>query len=165
MCAAVGWCSRRTQWPMTPFAQSVAVTSVGHPSIAPTPFIAALLLGCLDIRSLWSLDHSAGDTCLQPGRSQLLAFADLATLRHLRIREDLHRTDVALLVVVDGDDFESAWGSCRLSGSLSRWAWRQISAHEAYYEEARWEERTREAGNVVRVRRKALLIWQQPLGG
>ena len=142
---------------MTPFAPPVA--SVDRPSIAPTPFISGLLLGCLEIRSLWSLDHSAGDTCLQPGRSQLLAFADLATLRHLRIREDLHRTDVALLVVIDGDGFESAWGSCRLSGSLSRWAWRQISAHEAYYEEARRED---EAGNVVRVRRKALLLWQQP---
>ena len=68
------------------------------------------------------------------------------------------------MVVVDGDGFESAWGPCRLSGSLSRWAWRQISAHEAYYEEARWDERAREAGNVVRVRRKALLLWQQPIG-
>ena len=149
---------------MTPFAQSVAVASVGGPSIAPTPFISELLRGCLEIRSLWSLDHPAGDTCLQPGHSQLLAFADLATLRQLRIREDLHRTDVALWVVVDGDGFESAWGSCRLSGSLSRWAWRQISAHEAYYEEARWDERRPETGNVVRVRRKALLLWQQPLG-
>ena len=149
---------------MTPFAQSGALASAGRPSIAPTPFISELLVACPEIRSLWSLDHSASDTCLQPGRSQLLAFADLATLRHLRIREDLHRTDVALLVVVDGDGFESAWGSCRLSGSLSRWAWRQISAHEAYYEEARWEERASEAGNVVRVRRKALLLWQQPPG-
>jgi hypothetical protein len=146
---------------MTPFAQPVA--SVPRSSIAPTPFVSELLLGCLDIRSLWSLDHSPGDTCLHPGRSQLLAFADLATLRHLRMRENLHRSDVELLVVVDGDGFESAWGPCRLSGSLSRWAWRQISAQEAYYEEARWDQRGHETGNVVRLRRKALLLWQQPL--
>ncbi len=62
-------------------------------------------------------------------------------------------------MVIDGDVFESAWGPRKLSGSLARWAWRQISPHEAYYDEARWAQ----AGSVVRVRRKALLLWQAAL--
>ena len=85
------------------------------------------------------------------------------TLAHLRKREDLHCTEISLLVVVDGDRFENAWGPSCLSGSLARWAWRQVSAHEAYYDEARWVAPDGDGGNVVRVRGKALLLWQEPL--
>jgi hypothetical protein len=34
------------------------------------------------------------------------------TLAHLRKREDLRCREVSLLVVVDGDRFENAWGLC-----------------------------------------------------
>ena len=43
--------------------------------------------------------------------------------------------------------------------TLARWAWRQISPHESYYDESRWAQH----GSVVRVRRKALLLWQAAL--
>lgn len=123
--------------------------------------VADLLLGCLDIRSVWSLDHCPGEPLSWPAARQLLVFADPMTLRHLRQREDLHRTELSLRVVVDGDRFEHVWAPSCLSGSLARWAWRQVSAHEAYYDEARWVAPGGAGGNVVRVRRQALLLWQE----
>ena len=98
---------------------------------------------------------------LTPARRELLAFADAATLERLRRCEYLHRADIEFLVVVDGDLFESAWGPRKLSGSLARWAWRQISPHEAYYDESRWAQSDADAGAVVRVRRKAFAVWQR----
>src|SRR5690349_2346097 len=131
MRAAVRWRRRRSQWPMGPFVPAKARAPVDRAPPELPPFVSDLLLCRLDIRSVWSLDHRAGETPLQPATRQLLVFADLMTLRDLRKREDLHRTDIALLVVVDGDAFESAWGSSCL-GSLASWAWRQVPAHEAY---------------------------------
>jgi hypothetical protein len=117
-------------------------------------FLSRLLVGCLDIQSVWMLDATAGDAS---GGHELLIFADHAGLRRLRACDDLRDAGVEMLVVVDGDAFESAWGSA--SGSLGRWAWRQISPEIAYYDESRWAGRDTHGG-VVRVRRKASLMWQ-----
>src|SRR2546421_12909305 len=124
-----------------------------------TAFVSSLLASCLDIHAVWSMDRCPAESAAAPRRHELLAFADAATLARLRKSEHLHRADVELLVVVDGDLFESAWGPRKLSGSLARWAWRQISPHESYYDESRWAQH----GSVVRVRRKALLLWQAAL--
>lgn len=126
-------------------------------------FIARVLAGSLDIRSLWSLDHSPEAPDLATPPSHLLAFANLATLQSLRKATDLHREDLTFLVVIDGDRFESAWGACKISGSLARWAWRHVSTEEAYYDEARWDSRAGHAGGVVRLRRKAQCIWESEL--
>lgn len=138
----------------TPCAPSLAPSSeLGH-------FVSRVLASCLDIRSLWSLDHSPDDPWRSNPPYQLLAFADLQTLHQLRKSADLHRQDLDFLVVVDGDVFENAWGRQRVSGSLARWAWRLASPDEAFYDESRWDPRGGNAGNVIRLRRKALLIWQ-----
>jgi hypothetical protein len=120
-----------------------------------------VLASCLDIREVWSIDQCVDASQPVAARHELLAFADTATLSRLRKSEHLHRADVELLVVIDGDLFESAWGPRKLSGSLARWAWRQVSPHEAYYDESRWSQAESDAGGVVRVRRKALLVWQR----
>lgn len=125
-----------------------------------TAFVSRVLVSCLDIRSVWSMDHCPDEPWLTAAQYELLAFADAPTLQRLRRADHLHRADVEFLVVTDGDVFESAWGSRRVSGSLARWAWRQISPHEAYYDESRWAQRDGNAGGVLRVRRKALLVWQ-----
>lgn len=111
-------------------------------------FAARLAAVCLDIRSVWLIEHA------------LLVFADERTLEHLRKCEDLRRTDLDLLVVVDGDRFENVWGPCKLSGSLARWGWQLASPHDAYYDESRWADGGGQAGRVVRVRRKARLLWR-----
>jgi hypothetical protein len=120
--------------------------------------VLRLLADCVDICAVWSIDHEPDESCPGLGHIRLLAFADPATLARLRRRQYLHRPDVELLVVVDGDAVASAWGPGNLSGSLARWAWRQTSAREAYYDECRWSGND---GAVMRVRRKAFLIWER----
>lgn len=122
--------------------------------------IAGILAGSLDIRSLWSIDHEPFETSIAPEHLKLLAFADRLTLQRLHKSPPPRSAHAELLVVTDGDLFESAWGPSTLSGSLARWAWRQTSPREAFYDQARWIASGADACAVVRVRRKALLIWQ-----
>jgi hypothetical protein len=125
-----------------------------------TVFLSRLLARCLDIRAVWSVGHA--DRALESPDSvrELLVFADGPTLQRLRASNTLHRADVEILVVVDGNQFENAWGARRLSGSLARWAWRQVTDELAYYDESKWAHHEAEDGAVVRVRRKAVLIWR-----
>jgi hypothetical protein len=120
-------------------------------------FLSSVLDCCLDIRGIWLMgqDDKAGAAV---ARWQLLAFADHATLQRLRKAHDLHRPDIEVLVVTDGERCENAWGECHLAGSLVRWGWREVSEGEAFYNESRWGDNN--DGAVVRVRRKALVVWQ-----
>ena len=108
--------------------------------------VAGLLVSFLDIRSIWSIG--------EPEHATLLVFADQATLE--RLHKSPRTPGVNVFVVTDGDSVLSAWSASAPPASLARWAWRQSSANEAFYDEARWGA---EAGAVVRVRRKAHLLW------
>lgn len=121
-------------------------------------FVARVVVRCLDVRSVWVMENAAAGST--PAGRELLLFADHATLHHLRRCDDLHDAGVEMLVVVDGDAFESVWPQDRASGSLARRAWRQVSAELAYYDESAWAGRQGDHGAVVRVRRKATLMWQ-----
>jgi len=122
-------------------------------------FLSRLLLHCLNVRSVWSVGHDRLELQAPHEGRELLVFADGHTLQKLRQNDHLHRADLQLLVVVDGDRFESAWGPQRVSGSLARWAWREIARDVAYYDESKWSEREGDGSAVVRVRRKAFLLW------
>jgi hypothetical protein len=111
-------------------------------------YAARLVAYCLDARSVWLIEHG------------LLLFADERTLERLRKTDDLYCAGIDVLVVIDGDRFENVWGPCKLSGSLARWAWQQVTPEEAYYDESRWADADGQAGRVVRVRRKASLLWR-----
>lgn len=63
---------------------------------------------------------------------ELLVFADRETLAAIRADVALPRTDLRLVVVVDGDRFESVWGDPR-PGRLSECRWRQEGSHAARY--------------------------------
>jgi hypothetical protein len=117
-------------------------------------FVSRILVACPDMRSVWRIDLRPDEERVAPDCCELLAFADPLTLRRLRKLADLHRADVELLVVVDGDAFESAWGPRKAAGSLSRWGWQQVSSIEAYYDRSCW----RGDGQVMRLRRKAVLV-------
>lgn len=137
--------------------------SLLEPALRPPSYLTALAaqltVVCLDLRSVWSLDHDPDEPWGVRSTYRLLAFGDCSALERLRKCTDLAADGVELMVVIDGDVFETAWGSAHLSGSLARWAWRRVSEDQAYYDEARWA-RLDDAERVVRVRRKALLIWQ-----
>lgn len=120
-------------------------------------FVSSILVHCLDIREVWWSDATAD---LLPRPDRLVIFADTPTLAILRKSDRLHRADVQALVVFDGDQFHDAWGPDRAPGSLARWAWRQDEPDVAYYNEAKWAHGDCAAGIVVRIRRKALLVWR-----
>ena len=124
-------------------------------------FIQRLLASVEGIRSIWSIGHAPGASSDEAAPRRLLAFASAEVLERLRKCEDLHAEEVELLVVVDGDAFASAWGATMWSGSLARWAWQRTAPGEAHYDESLWAERGARGGNVVRVRRKAFLVWRE----
>ena len=132
---------------------------VAEPPVrVPAEFMRRLLRQGMDIQAVWSIGHGAESVASEPGVTGVLVFADRPTLDRLRKCDDLHGAGLELLVVVDGDVFENTCGTQRLSGSLARWAWREVRDGEAYYDESRWAH-SGDAGNVVRVRRKAYLVW------
>jgi hypothetical protein len=142
---------------------STALNASVHSAPAELPaFLSRLLARCLEIRAVWSVAHADLALATPDSACELLVFADRPTLQRLRTSDYLHRADVELLVVFDGNQFENAWGRRRLSGSLARWAWRQVTDELAYYDESKWAHDEADAGAVVRVRRKAVLIWRSP---
>ena len=149
----VGALGQPAQWRMNTHAVGQEALTAIRPDVL-LPVVSA----CLDIASVWSIDHDPSEAVEGLVQCTLLAFADQATLRRLRESEHLHSPHVNFLVVVDGDAFASAWGATRVSGSLARWAWQQSSPIEAFYSESRWAGDER---SVVRVRRKAFLIWSR----
>ena len=123
--------------------------------------VRGMLVSCLDIRAVWSIGHDVSQTSVPANHRKLLVFANERTCERLHAMHPAKALAVQILVVTDGDSFEDACAAPACSGSLSRWAWRQTGPHEAFYEEARWASGEGEARNVVRVRRKALLLWRR----
>lgn len=124
-------------------------------------FLSRLLIHCLDIRAVWSLGRT-GEPSGDGEARAMLVFADRATLERLRRCDELREVGVQVLVVTDGDRFESAWGGQHRSGSLARWQWREASAEEAYFDESRWDAQA-EPRTVMRVRRRARRVWCRAL--
>ena len=124
-----------------------------------TEFVSRLLQSCLDLTQVWLVAQNRPGAAPAP-RWELLAFANAETLSRLRKADALHTKDIDVMVVTDGDRFENAWGPRQLSGSLARWGWRQSAPGEAYFDEAKWLENDAD-GVVVRVRRKAVLLWSR----
>jgi hypothetical protein len=117
---------------------------------------------------VWRTGYSAGTGLLDASRPhdfELVAFADVAALQCLRKAESLHRHDVRLLIVTDGNRFESAWGDIPCTGSMLQWNWRQANEKAAYYFETRWNGPLAD-GAVERIRRKASCLWRwDPVAG
>jgi hypothetical protein len=122
-------------------------------------FVSSILAHCLDIRAVWLIGHADAAPDAPRKCHAFIVFADARTLHMLRRSDHLHRADVQALVVFDGEQFENAWGPERISGSLARWAWREDGPDLAYYDESKWAQ-DGEAGNVVRTRMKAVLVWR-----
>lgn len=123
-----------SQWPM-------------HP-------VAALLVDYLEVRAVWSIGHEPAAGSAPSTDLTFLVFADERTLEQLRKSP---AAGVKVLVVTDGDLFQNVARPSPVSGSLARSAWRQTSTSEAFYDEAQWAS----GGNVIRVRRKAMLVWHR----
>ena len=120
--------------------------------------LSSILVQCVDIQTVWSAGY-ANEGDLPRQLHEVFIFADTRTLRILQKSDHLHHADVHALVVFDGEQFETAWGTYRISGSLARCGWHQVTPDLAYYDESRRSEHGDDAGTLVRIRRKAVLIW------
>ena len=131
-------------------------------------FIAELLACCPMIRSIWLVADSAnaGPHALRLYTWDLIAFADPLTLHRLRKAVRLHRRDVRLRVLGDGNRLENAWGSEGRHAVLLASDWQPSSPGEGFYMESDAPtEKLRGADH--RTRRKAICVWQgiDPLKG
>jgi hypothetical protein len=120
------------------------------------------------IRSIWLVADSAhaGPHAVRLYTWDLIAFADPLTLHRLRKAVGLHRRDVRLRVLGEGNRLESAWGSEGRPGALLASEWQASSPGEGTYTESDAPtERLR--GAAHRTRRKAICVWQgiDPLKG
>jgi hypothetical protein len=125
-------------------------------------FVAELQACCPALRSVWVIGERAAAATLGHADADtwdLIAFADAPSLQRLRGAQHLHRSDVRLRVVTDGDRFGLAWGDAPAAGALSQWEWVQVNEREAFYSEAHWSEPV-EAALVARTRYKARCLWQ-----
>ena len=103
---------------------------------------AVLLADFLDVRAVWSIGHEPSAAAAACVDVTFLVFADARTRKRL---QKCPASEVTLMVVSEGDLWQSGSG------------WQQTSAREAFYDEAKWSS----GGDVVRVRRKALLVWHR----
>lgn len=84
------------------------------------------------IGEIWLLGPRVNDEDEQGSEWDLLAFADGTALAGIRANPAVHRDDVHLMIVTDGDRFERAWGSSE-PGRLSSIRWRVEDLHTASY--------------------------------
>jgi hypothetical protein len=85
-------------------------------------------------REVWLIGSRANPTEKPPNDWDVIALGDNALLNDLRARPPVQGLD--LLIVFDGDNFESPWrrldGNTN-GGSLSGWRWHKASEAEATY--------------------------------
>ena len=118
-------------------------------------FIGDVLTSCPLLRAIWRVGQLAsGKADLSPAFVwDLIVFGDRPALQRLQEAAHIHRKDVRLCVVTDGDRFRSAWGIVQ-DGSLSRWEWAPANAGEAFYSAS-----AAQAGHGDRVRYRAVRLW------
>ena len=119
-----------------------------------------MLASCPLIRAIWLV----GDAADGPRHAtrlytwDLIAIADPLTLQRLRKTVKLHRSDVRLRVMGDGNRLENAWGGERRDDLPVASDWQPSSPEEGYYIESA---PVREPGaGAERKRRKATCVWQ-----
>lgn len=118
-------------------------------------FIGDVLTNCPLLRAIWRVGQFANGKADLSSLFvwDLIAFGDPQALQRLRQAVNLHRENVRLRVVTDGDRFHSAWGIAQ-SGSLLRWEWAQTSAGEAFYNDSSGKDEP-----SSRMRYRAVRLW------
>jgi len=111
-------------------------------------YVDALRKKCPAIDQVWLLGPRANDPESRGTDWDLLLFADARVLREVRSDASWRRGDLNLMIVTDGDRFESAWGEP--AGSLAAMQWRLDDPQSATYLDGAGDSENRAA--AVRVR-------------
>lgn len=123
------------------------------------PFIDEVLACCPMIRAVWLVaDEPGGDRdAARLHTWDLIALADPLTLHRLRRAVRLHRNDVRLRVLSDGNRLEAVWGSRHAVRIASDW--QPLTQGEGYYTESAAAAGPLQAAGGG-TRRKAICVWQ-----
>jgi hypothetical protein len=118
-------------------------------------FVGAVVSCCPGLQAIWRVGQAASGaaTSYSSFTWDLIAFGDAAQLQRLQGAVHLHRSDVRIRVVTDGNRFESAWGAGR-RGSLDGWEWMRTAPGEAFYSDFRTGAEDRQ-----RLRYRAVRLW------
>lgn len=115
-------------------------------------YVATLKAAFPAIESIWWIGSRANPTSPRRPRPDsdwdLVAFADRATLDALRARSELHRDDVDLLVVFDGEHYVKPFDAAAEERLWSAWNWTQLNDNRASYETSYWPEADAEPGEA-----------------
>src|SRR5690606_33810607 len=82
------------------------------------------------IDEVWLLGPRVNDERTRGSEWELLAFGNKRVLDAIRAKPSLPRDDLKLMIVIDGDRFEPAWGGAE-RGRLSSIGWRVEDLHSA----------------------------------
>lgn len=123
------------------------------------PYLERLLAAYPNIESVWLIGSRANETARDDSDWDLLVFASREVLEALSTDDSFSRSDVDLLVVYDGDNFESPYGGTdnrrSKKGSLKKWEWQHFSADLASYEACK----PGEGMHIDIERRSGVRIW------
>jgi len=133
-----------------------------YPSIGAIWLVGSRAAGCSRAESDWDF----------------FVFADNNTFQAIKRDPTLHRDDIDLLVVLDGNSFEEPWGDDPKRGTLKKWRWSKVSENEAKYVQTKWvadEDATKrhnakhnrelgELGKFIDSEGKGILTWSDSKG-
>lgn len=84
------------------------------------------------VDEVWLIGERANGSADPDAVWELVVFADPGTLKTLRDSPDRHRSDVVMMVVVDGERYATAWGD-KIEGRLGEMGWRLVDPQRATY--------------------------------
>ena len=101
------------------------------------PLVADLLNRGHDV---WLIGSRVNPTATPPRDWDIVVFGNPELLEEIRARKPIN--DLDILIVVDGDHFESPWprasDNVTKEGSLSNWKWRPTDIDSVVYEGTKW---------------------------
>lgn len=118
---------------------------------------------CSEIDEVWLIGSRANNSVRADSDWDFIAFGSEETISYLRHRQELHRDDVDLLVVYNGNHFRKPWGDQEKAGSLADWRWRLVAEGQAQYEGVKWRDAEDGAGFIcserlaIRVMKRGLV--------
>lgn len=103
-------------------------------------WLAQVRATCPSIESVWLIGSRANGSARETSDWDFIVFANREALAQIKSSSELHRSDIDFLVVVNGEDFENAWGERNKIGALSYWGWKLVTDAHAEYTETKWDE-------------------------
>ena len=96
-------------------------------------YVQRLVSAYPEITLIWLIGSRANNKAREDSDWDFFVFANQQVLADLGNNLEFHRSDIDLLVIYNGDDFQEPWGEKPKHGSLTEWKWRKVSTGFAQY--------------------------------